>query len=320
MKQLFSQFSLVVAMMFFFGCAASHTAARSEKTSFAQGISGLVQIDSSRYLAVHDALSFEDGPRVSLLTVSSSAVPIIVPVTIDDWMDRDGRSSDLESLCAIPSRPNEFLMAESGRWEGRFGRLFHIRFDPATHRAVVLGVARLPNLCDNNPEQVGDQYEGMACLDDGSGSVVLILGERGGSARYPSGVLRWVTFDLRTHTLLSTQDGLHGIRVDAPGGWPDHRKNRDISDLFVASDGSLWASAAWDSGDAGPFSSLVYRIGYLRQNSHVPVVVNRRLHVWRTCDGIKVEGVAAPPSALHRAVISVGSDDENYGGVWRPLR
>jgi hypothetical protein len=78
-------------------------------------------------------------------------------------VDPAGAANDLESVCAIPARQNEFIVAEAGSWKGRFGRLFHIRIDADNGTADVLGSADLPIEQDTDMVVTGDQFEGLAC-------------------------------------------------------------------------------------------------------------------------------------------------------------
>lgn len=331
MKQLSGLTTVFLSMFFLAGCAATQGAAVVEapsvvktppvaRPSLAGGISGLAAIDANSYLVVHDALSFEDDPRLSVMTVSEGSGAVSEPLAVDDWRDPDGRPSDLESVCMVPGRENEFLIAESGYWKGRYGRLFHIRLDRVSRKAEVLGVTKLPKLVDNNPQQVGDQYEGIACMVSSGSGLVLVLGERGGSPAFPSGVLRWAKLELEPLSLSFAKEGMEGLTVEAPGEWSDSRKNRDISDLYIDPLGNVWACACEDPGDAGPFYSVVFRAGSIAAAGPAPVVLESEPVAAARVEGLKVEGLAEPSADLSAGGMCIGSDDEVYGGVWRALR
>ncbi|ASQ91091.1 hypothetical protein CHL67_09335 [Prosthecochloris sp. GSB1] len=331
MKQLSRLTAFFLFMFSLAGCAATQGAAVIEaptvvKTSpvasppFAEGISGLAAIDGNTYLVVHDALSFEDDPRLSIMIVSAKSGAVFEPLVVDDWRDPDGRPSDLESVCMVPGRENEFLIAESGYWQGKYGRLFHLRLDRATRKAEVLGVTKLPKLADNNSEQVGDQYEGVACMVSSGSGLVLVLGERGGSPAFPSGVLRWAKLELEPLSLSFTKEGLEGLTVEAPGNWSDSLKNRDISDLYIDPLGNLWISACEDPGDSGPFYSVVFRAGSIVTGGPAPVVLESEPVAVAKVEGLKVEGLAEPSEEVAAGGMCIGSDDEVYGGVSRFLR
>lgn len=302
-----------------YGCTTISQATDTALPPSASGISGMAQIDGNSYLVVHDALSFETGPRMSIIRLSADAPPVFHPVTIDSWPNGDGQASDLESLCPVPSRPNDYLMAESGTWKGKGGRLFHVHLDSLTNKAAILGVMKLPVLADNNPQQVGDQYEGIACIRGTDGRLLLLLGERGGSEKFPDGVIRWGVLDLDRHQLEFTEKGIGGVTINAPGKWNNAKTNRDISDIHISPDGTIWLSAADDNGDNGAFTSMIYSPGRVSGNFKAPVLPSRHPKVWRIISSIKVEGLSGPPASVAGSRMSIGSDDENYGAIWRPV-
>lgn len=282
------------------------------------GFSGLAKAEGSAFLAVHDELVYEDGDRLTLIRMAAGAAPTFSPVRVD-WPDSHERSSDLEAVCKVPSRTGQFILAEAGHWESQYGRLFHIKLDAREDRASVLGVIQLPLFADNDPEQVGDQFEGLECVDAGGESILVVLGERGGSTRYRSGRLRWGVLNLGNYSLEFTPEGERGIDVDAPGRWSDGTRNRDISALYVDPEGTLWAAAAEDPGDLGPFYSVIYEIGVLRADPRNPLRVHGTVEVWREVPGFKVEALSGPVSAVMESSLSFGTEDELYGGVFRFL-
>ena len=306
------------------GCGSSGEATSTPQPSilsaFNNGVSGMAQIDSRRYLAVHDRKSFENGFRLSILTSLPDSGVRVDPVSVDDWKDEEGRSSDLEAAYAVPNRPNEFLLLESGSWEGKYGRLFHVKIDPAAKRGTVLGVVRLPKLADNGPGKIGDQYEGMVVVDRGGGSLLVILGERGGSQKYPNGILRWGMLDLSSHSLTFTDAGTKGIELDAPGEWSGSGAQRDIADLWVDPDNRLWAVACSDPGDIGPYRSAIYYAGDITGDDARPIRLMPSRTVWRDVAGFKVEALSGPSSSVAGSVMSIGIEDEAYGGGWRAIR
>lgn len=315
---------LAVAAVGSVGCGSSGDATSTPQPSilsaFNNGVSGMAQVDARRYLAVHDKKGFENGLRLSILTSLPDSGVRVDPVIVDDWEDEEGRSSDLEAAYAVPNRPNEYLLLESGSWEGKYGRLFHIRLDAAAKSATILGVSRLPRLADNAGGKIGDQYEGMAVVDRGSGRVLVIFGERGGSQRYPNGVLRWGTLDLSSHSLTFTDAGKKGIELDAPGEWGGAGAQRDIADLWVDSDNRLWAVACSDPGDMGPYRSTIYYAGDITSEESRPIRLMPSRTVWRDVAGFKVEALSGPSTAVAGSVMSIGIEDEAYGGGWRAIR
>ncbi len=301
------------------GATDGTTVVQTEALANRNGFSGLAQVDESRYLAVHDDLIFEDGSRLTLIRMGDAGVPTLAPVAVDDWVDFEGRPSDLESVCAIPSRSKEFILVEAGYWQGQYGRLFHIELDARENRAKVLGVSKLPLFVDNSPDHTGDQFEGLECADGGHNAVLLILGERGGSDSYESGRLRWGTLQLTDYSLTFTVDGKRGIEIEAPGQWTDAARNRDISALYLDDDGTLWAAATEDPGDVGPFYSVIYQVGSVDPDLDYPIQAGGTISAWKVVPGFKVEALAAPVAAVAGSTLSFGTEDEVYGGVWRVL-
>ncbi len=299
----------------------SAAASESPKATLpnSNGFSGLAQVDGSTFLAVHDELVYEDGGRLTLIRLEADMAPTFSPVGVDDWTDPSGPSSDLESICAIPSRSGHFLLAEAGYWESQYGRLFHIELDTQGDRARVLGVARLPLVLDNDPVQVGDQFEGLECADTGDDSVLVVLGERGGSENYRSGRLRWGVLDLTNYSLTFTSQGEQGVELNAPGQWSDGSTNRDISALYLDPEGTLWAAAAEDPGDLGPFYSVIYQVGVFRADPENPIQINQTIDVWKEVPGFKIEALSGPIAAVEGSTLSFGTEDELYGGVLRFL-
>ena len=209
------------------------------------GSSGMAQIDPTTYIGVYDLKSFEDGVRVSIISTFPDSI-VVEAVYIEDWNDEGGKSSDLESISKIPGRTNEFLMAESGNWQGKGGRIFHLKLDRLTNTAEILGVTQFPMLAENNFGITGDQYEGMACLAKSENEITLLLAERGGSKIFTSGILKWASYNLVDHSISFTIDGKKGIDIEAPGNWPDPATNRDITDLRIDKQNRVWASASQD--------------------------------------------------------------------------
>ncbi len=285
--------------------------------SLANGYSGMAKIAEDRYLVVHDTKAHRDNARLGLITVGGENGPVYQPLAATDWLHEGGRASDLESACALPGRDNEALVAESGTWEGRYGRLFHVRVEGDT--ATVIRALPIPNLADNDPNTIGDNFEGIACVADASGRVLVILGERGGTRHNPEGSLRWATFAPERSALHWSLTGLSGVMVSAPGGWVSPESKRDIADLYLDPEGILWAVASEDAGDDGPFRSLIYAVAKIDPSLQFPIDVIADPTVAWTLEGFKVEALSAGPDHLPLAPLSFATEDENLGGVWRAL-
>jgi hypothetical protein len=98
---------------------------------------------------------------------------------------------------------------------------------------------------------------------------------------------------------------------------------RDCSDLHLeAKDGgwAVWSVATRDEGDAGPFHSAVYRAGkFVVEDGKVRFVREEAPADVYHLHGLKVEALAAAPKCVSKSAFAIGTDDESYGGIWRPL-
>lgn len=289
-----------------------------EPLKLSGGSSGMVQIDDQSYLVVYDLKNFKDGVRVGLIKISDEAIKV-TPITINSW-DEEGQSSDLESICDIPGRAGEYLIAESGNWQGKLGRLFHIQLNAPNSTATVLGSVKLPMLHKNDIGLTGDQYEAILCLPYSDKERLVLLGERGGSAVNPTGLIRWGILDLEKHEFRMTDSGQKGIPVTAPGTWVDAKSKRDITDFHVDAAGDIWTAACEDQGDAGPFYSVIYKVGKLDpSNKEQPFQVFNTIDIWKEITGFKIEALSGPVKNID-CTHSFGTEDEMYGGVWRAIK
>ncbi len=281
------------------------------------GSSGMEQISNTEYMAVYDLKNFEEGYRMGLIEVTLDALKV-TPLKVNTW-DGDDISSDLESICAVPGREGEFLMAESGNWEGLRGRIFHVKVNTTDFTADIMGSVKIPQINRNDHNLVGDQYEAMLCLPYDSIRRVVVLGERGGSEANPNGIIRWGVLDLESYSFAMNGAGLEGKKVEAPGNWKNIEEKRDITDFHVDSQGVIWAGACEDQGDMGPFYSVVYKLGMANySDKDNPVVLFKNFNTFKEVNGFKVEALSGPCEGI-QSTHSIGTEDEIYGGVWRPL-
>ena len=210
----------------------------------------------------------------------------------------------------LAGRHDEFLLAESGRYKGRFGRIFHVRVRGWS--AQMLAVLRLP------PDEAGQppaNHEGLACARSGEDEWLLVLGERGGSAPRPRGSVRLGHYRLAAGSI----QWQAATPVHVPGPWPAGRDLRDIADLALEADGSLWAVGAMDLGNAGPFRSTIWRLGTLDLRAAAPLRLEPQPRNAWVLDGLKVEALALPMRGMPGVRMVVGTDDEDQGGIWRTL-
>lgn len=316
-------------------------------------ISGMARTSphGGHLLVVHDTKNDRPiAPRVGLLEMARAGEhPAYVYRAVDvDWAAAGGPSNDLEAACALPERPGEFLLLESGPdLEDRPGRLFHLKLDERDGRwwGTVERTFSIEPPAGRPPAR---ELEGMGCIADGQSGVRLLLCERravearelpaeadgppsepetAGTGARPR-MKPPVVADLRT-AAISRESGSGGgtLRLSEPlrnqirtpaAPWDESDDVRACSDLHVALDGTVWVAAAEDPGsDTGPFRSLVFAAGTFSADLDLPSwFSDPRSGVF--LEGLKVEAVGPP--ILDTFDLSVATDDEALGGIWRPVR
>ncbi|PIF00651.1 MAG: hypothetical protein CR994_04635 [Maribacter sp.] len=281
------------------------------------GSSGMEQIGDCSYLAVYDVKRNSKGVRLALIKVREDSLSV-APIQIDTW-DKKGISSDLESICAIPDKDNEYLIAESGNWQGKLGRIFHIKVDTLELSANVLGSVKIPMLYRNDFDLTGDQYEAISCLPYGKNKRIVILGKRGGSKKTPNGIVRWGVLNIQEHSFKMDGEGIIGIPVNVPGNWTNTATKRSITDFHLDQEGIIWASASEDLGDTGPFYSIIYKLGRTNPlDKEKPFTIFKDINIAKDVNGFKIEALSGPCKNI-LGTHSFGTEDEIYGGVWRPI-
>jgi len=299
------------------------------KSEEKKGYSGMVHIEKDIYLAVKDNKNSnipkynQHGPRVTIIRITAGKDPHHESVEVDDWKDNDGVPSDLEAVCSIPGRPYEFLLAESGFFDNKFGRIFHVQLAQQNQswRLKVLGVMRIyKRALDNRSRTVkANEVEGVSCFRDAENRLILVYAERGGliGNSQQVGRILWGEFDLNKYEFKQSGDeALVSSSV---------LNDRDCSDLFIQVGNEshlVWSVATIDAGDNGPFRSVIFRAGTFIFDHATNTLQFKReprpiIH-WQL-DGLKVEALAAPTPVVPRSGFSIGTDDECYGGIWRPL-
>ncbi|SIQ55209.1 hypothetical protein [Solilutibacter tolerans] len=277
------------------------------------GISGMAPMSDGRYLIVMDTKAYSEDLRFGAIDAVAEGGTRFSPIPVRGWEIVGGLSNDLEALCALPGRRDEFLAAESSYRDADYGRILHLRIVNGV--IELLHAVKLPAERSNGKDDMG--YEGLACRSIGEGRYLLALGERGGSKVRPRGSLRFGEFNADAGTVSwQTQER----ELHAPGSWLSVPPHRDIADLYVDGAGTLWAVAASDPDDYGPFRSLVWTPGQLGMSLDKPFLTDRadRDARW-IVDGFKVEALSSPDGRIPGGVLSIGSEDEKLGGAWRVL-
>ena len=277
----------------------------------ATGWGGMASLGDGRYLIVHDNKANEPGTRLSTFDPATSRPQALSqPVALIDWHHPQGISNDLESVCALPGHPGEVLAAESGYYKGQYGRIFHLKVVGQT--AEILRTHALPR--DAAGEKPAN-YEGLVCQQLADGRTLLILGERGGGAPRPQGSLRAGWLDAEGNAVRWAEQSLP---VRAAGTWSTDYQVRDIADLALEADGTLWSVATIDPGDQGPFRSMIWRVGTVDGSKAQPIELLPAAVGW-TLEGLKVEAITTPEPTMKGVRLIMATDDEDYGAAWRTL-
>ena len=96
--------------------------------------------------------------------------------------------------------------------------------------------------------------------------------------------------------------------------------DRPVSAIEIAPDGTIYVASAFDSGDdAGPFASTVWRAGHVVADGEPAVVIDAEPTLIATIDAFKVESLAVHVDRDGTSRLYAGTDDEDYGGVLRPI-
>lgn len=286
--------------------------------------SDVTLVGENTFLVVSDyKIPIHPGPRVSLITVTEDET-VQTPIPVPDWKDDEGGPSDLEACCPIPGRPYEYLIAESGAFNGRFGRIFHVTLDESdelTPRLQVNGVMRIYDrpLDEKQRAYSGNQVEGMACIQM-DGKLILVYGERGGESHSgnKTGTIIWGELDLDNYRF-TRQNESPLVETSLLGG-------RDCGSLQLipAKDNSfsVIAVATNDPGEDGPFDSIIYEAGTLGKNESGTLSFTLRSEpkILARLSGLKVEGLALPAAIAPRSQFMISTDDEAFGAVLRPVK
>ncbi len=282
------------------------------------GYSGMAPLDDSSYVVVYDKKSFQSGNRIAILSLKNKNGYTVDELAIDDQKLKGGKASDLESICAIPDKKNEFFAVESSYWLGKAGRIFHIKIND--HKVAIKNVYNIPDKKDIPDDEASSyNFEGSVCIQKDN-KLFLILGERGGSKHHiESSLIVGVLEKGKENIDWKSYNG-NIIHVKAPFSDTSKKLRRSISDLYLDQKGVLFASAAIDEGDSGPFSSIIYKIGTVSfQNDTLVITPSENSKPLYTIAGFKVESLSSSPSRFKDSKFSIGTEDENYPGVWRVL-
>ena len=317
---------LYLAVTTVLACSLAPTPATNADTNEIPGISGMAPLTGNSYLMVQDTKAHKKGHRTGILTILDDGPNSYKALDVDVLDKGDDRASDLEALHIIPGKPGHFLAAESGRRDLGPGRIFHLAYDEDDSKLSVIGDWPVATRIEKPMEWglgKGDNYEGLVCIPLDGERYQLVLGERGRSKAHARGALITGILDLGEGTL-AWQPASTDLELSSPGRWINPKGPRDIGDLWYDErDQSIWTAATEDPGDQGPFRSVLWQactVGELNQETGLrSLIATENPTAAYTIDGHKIEGISAAPNSVPHAYLSVGAEDEDYGGTWRGL-
>jgi len=331
MQKSKGRITIIILSLFFitgFFVSCSRPPVKLEKSTIKlPDISGMAIYDHQSYLVVHDIKSHEVKPRLGILTVKNGKDQTLAPVGID-WSSLPRKGNDLESVCAVPGKPGEYLAAESGYYKPNtgpviHGTIYHILISKNQSGRFIGKVLQVIQFPDNLK-----QVEGIACLPVSEKGYTVILAERGarGYQGIIPGTLHWDYLSLEKFQTekqsFSPQGSVSFLTGDTD--WCKSADTRSCSDIFIDNQQRLWISSTQDGGDNGPFRSVIYLAGKARPGANEPVELFPEPHVAWKVEGFKVEAISGinKTSAKDNHCplgLSLGTDDEAFGGTWRNL-
>ena len=258
-----------------------------------------------RLLAAHDAKDPKenDRPRISILTLTGTPEGVTWQPLDLDWSDlAQGPPDDLESAAAIPGT-NSSLVVESGDDGSDFRRIFHIEV------AADANAARLVEAVEWPVDLFNVEGTAVAAVDDG---YLFVYAERAqGEA---TTMIRWAPMELSPLSFGTFEEAA----FTSPAVLGDD--DRPVSAMEIATDGSLYVASAHDEDDDdGPFSSTIWLAGQVASGADVAIEVADAPRLIATLDAFKAESLAMVTAADGSQQLYVGTDDENLGGVLRPV-
>ena len=213
----------------------------------------------------------------------------------------EGRPSDMESACRLPDGQG-FLLCESGQEGDEDRRIFHgvLEENRLTIKSFTRWPVKIKNVEGTEVCRVGDQN-------------YFLYAERAESQ--PATQLRWATFDLEGWKFGEFSQ----VEFKCPD--PVGQGARPIVGIDIDDDGLIYIVAAHDpDSDDGPYRSTAWKIGRItapsKGNAQVQLEKPQRIG---TFDGLKAECISVRTTEAGKKEVFIGTDDEHYGGILRPL-
>jgi hypothetical protein len=269
-------------------------------------LSGLAPLGPGLALGVHDGKNPDekDRPRASVLTLSDSEAGVTWQPVAFEWPAEMGAPSDLESASGVPGT-SMVVFAESGDDASDFQRLFLVDIDvDAGPIGTIAAVADWPEPVFN--------VEAIA-VGEIDGDYVLLFAER--AEGDPTTAIQSAPLTLDPFSIGQPT----GVDFTSPAVTSDD--DRPVSAMEVGPDGAIHVASAFDTGDDdGPFAASVWTIGSLVAGDSGPVVeLQPSPDLVAFSDGFKIESLAILSDSDGNSALYIGTDDEDFGGVMRPL-
>jgi hypothetical protein len=285
-------------------------------------ISGLIWIRGDVFLAVSDAKTPEEKnlTRVSLLSLATSLDGIGFRKLSPRFPG--GLSSDFESAAGIPGS-RKFLMAESGDdGMGKPQRIFLAKLVGKRSKRERIRILDFVEWDSFTPVK-NVESTAVAATDTGS-KFTFIWAERntGETFTYINWADMWLDpFQIAWNDAQKVKFTLPDYLVDKNADLVDTSVNpyynRAIVGMEVDSEGNIYTVAAFDPDeDGGPFQSVVLKVGKVKDGR---VELDTEPTLIASLDGFKAESVALREIG-NGVELFIGTDDEFYGGVLRPLQ
>ncbi len=245
-------------------------------------VSGVVQFKDG-YLVVHDNKK-KKQPRVSFIDDEFRITQLIWPEPELPY--------DLEAAIQIPKIADRFILMESS------GKCYEVFVDPIDLRMDLLHSFTLPGL---SPKM---NLEGLTIFPSGQG-LVFIYGDRGSDKR--KSTLFTAFFNPKKKSFFDIQQ----FTFDLP---KPKKHKRNIADLAIKADGSIWTSATSDPGNDGPFTTAIYELGEMDHAGTFIPAHPELLKPIMVFGGQKVEAMI-----FHNGHLVFMTDNENFGATFKQL-
>ncbi|MFO0828923.1 MAG: hypothetical protein U0572_12350 [Phycisphaerales bacterium] len=272
-------------------------------------ISGLVEIGPDRLVVVHDVKPKAKSPALGLVRVGPTAErnfyePIAISPPVEPPLN------DIEAIALVPPRNDVAVILESGG-AGTAQRAVLVEFAAHgdTWSARTIGAPVDLGHGDGSLTNIEALAVESASLD--ASTAVVLVADRSSvdATRRAEVVVQRFALDFAHGSATSRGEALRfafALPASAPG---EPTSWRACSDFLLEPDGGMLVAAASDPGDVGPFASIVYRVSG-------GTGATRTVEPVATIDGLKVEGLARVSGTT---MLWIGSDDEAFGGVVRPI-